>query len=212
MLLETNFDATNVGGTPLWLATAGGHTKLLELLLDHGADTEMRTYPKNCKMHKPEDCLFADGKVLECTALQLSIAHGHREVARLLVEKGGSLETTLIHVEHKEPSILVLPTQKAFKEYRILELAAKPQAIRLERLQLLIDLGVKVNEVGEKNRTALHIVTEAGVVVVKSGEISRVTEMLLQNGADVNAREEYNLTPLHHAVSAGRLEIVKILP
>ena len=78
--------------------------------------------------------------------------------------------------------------------YRILKIAAKPQAIRLERLQLLTDLGVKVNEMGKNGRTALHIVAEAGKM--ESGEISRIIKLLLLNGADVNARDENDLTPL----------------
>ncbi len=62
---------------------------------------------------------------------------------------------------------------------------------------------VDVNQVSMFGDYPLH-------VAAVRGSIEEI-EVLLQNGANINAKGEYDLTPLHHAAEHGHLAAVKIL-
>ena len=60
---------------------------------------------------------------------------------------------------------------------------------------------------GEVNRspaTALHL-------VARHSELQSVAELLLNNGADVNAKGDYGYTPLHLAAEEGAKGVVELL-
>lgn len=60
-----------------------------------------------------------------------------------------------------------------------------------------------VAQIGAFGNTPLH-------VAVSWGD-SAAVRLLLDNGADINARGEYNMTPLHFAVGRNHPEIVALL-
>lgn len=72
-----------------------------------------------------------------------------------------------------------------------------------EQVRSLVESGkAKLEEIDSLNRTALHwaAITNAGMI-----------PLLLQNGADIEARDGSGMTPLHHAVSAGNTAAVEKL-
>ena len=65
-----------------------------------------------------------------------------------------------------------------------------------EIAELLIAKGADVNAEGRRNDyTPLHTAADMGA--------KEIAELLIAKGAEVNARSEYQLTPLHEAVSRG---------
>lgn len=81
-------------------------------------------------------------------------------------------------------------------------------AIKHENLNIIrtfLELGVPINGLDDKGRTALHFAARNLKVTALS--------CLLQNGADVNiqATGEYLVTPLHEAVQAGDFLVVSLL-
>ena len=65
-----------------------------------------------------------------------------------------------------------------------------------EKIQLLLDYGAPVNDVGPKGRTALHYAAAGGFL--------RVIRLLLEHGADATVRDEAGNTPRDLALQRGK--------
>ncbi|PKM82825.1 MAG: hypothetical protein CVU88_03045 [Firmicutes bacterium HGW-Firmicutes-13] len=59
-----------------------------------------------------------------------------------------------------------------------------------------------MNKELEKQKELLNLITQGRAYNVN---------LLIQEGADINAEDEYGDTPLHHAVTLGKTRIAKIL-
>jgi ankyrin repeat protein len=77
---------------------------------------------------------------------------------------------------------------------------------KLETLTLLLEDGVGVDVVNPSihSRTALH-------VAIDLGASASVIKFLLDEGADVNARDDRGISPLQFASAVGNLPIVEML-
>ena len=73
---------------------------------------------------------------------------------------------------------------------------------------MLLQHGVKSNEMNHRGETALHVVGRGRYD--SKGSI-RVARLLLEHGVDVNAEDKDRDTPLHSASYSGNLEIAQIL-
>jgi hypothetical protein len=61
---------------PLVTAVRGGNRRIVQLLLDHGADAKIRFYPGEF------------GASMRLTLLEFAVEYGHREVVELLLRRG----------------------------------------------------------------------------------------------------------------------------
>jgi ankyrin repeat protein len=70
-----------------------------------------------------------------------------------------------------------------------------------------------VNARDAEGKTPLHLSSDASNPVGQNVALSRskVARLLLEHGADVNARENDRSTPLHVAARNGRVEVVRVL-
>lgn len=178
------------GATPLFLAASHGHLEAAKLLVNGGADLQQGAWPKDCELHKSDQCLFASMSIWQCNVVHVAAAHGHQQLARFLTQKGGRLNawigTTWARYED-------------YKEKKILYLATEAKSLRVQRVQLLLNLGANINEKGDdEGRTALHSV--AGSQRIDADENARVVKLLIEKGANVNAKDDRKKTPLHLAV------------
>ena len=72
------------------------------------------------------------------------------------------------------------------------------------KVLVLIENGTDVNQNVDNFQTSpLHIAAKEG--------LDEIAEILIQNGAKLNAKDDLNLTPLHYAVIGNHLSTVKIL-
>jgi len=102
--------------------------------------------------------------------LHQAIADGHAEIAKLLIKSGADVNAT-----------------NNFNTTPLMLAADKSESI----VKLLIDKGANVNAKGTMDATALHNAAGSGNKIV--------TELLIANGADVNAKMMGFETPLDSA-------------
>lgn len=234
--LDGSNQRTSIGTgkeTPVWLAAAAGHHKSLELLLAKGALIGKLFWPHDCLHHTTEElyeCLFVWPDARKCTALEIAVAHSHWECARLLVYRGGGLNGELDACRGKSDNLLHLMIRKYGLEGRVekvrvlvelgvdvnrkshgnetplhstLRSSSVDPRVSLELVRILVSAGAKVDVRDGEGRTALHSAVRERRGQERVGPIDMLIDILLENGADPNAKDEFGKTPLHYAGEKG---------
>jgi|TARA_B100000678_G_scaffold6732_1_gene5715 ankyrin repeat protein/thiol-disulfide isomerase/thioredoxin len=163
-----------IGGTPLARAAYEGHVEVVELLLTKGADVNA----KDVSGRSPLDS--ADESVVD-----LLRKHGDKTGAEL--KAVGKAIKPVAEAAKPEP-----PTAKA-PDASLWEAAMSGE---IELAKKAIADGANVNAKKEDGQTPLHF---AVVAALDSGD-NKVIELLIENGADVNAKivsgRHQGMTPL----------------
>ncbi len=187
--------------TPLHTAARMGQAEAARLLLEHGADPNAGNAGGNTPLH-----LAAEFRSPATAAVLLE--HGAAVNAR---NRAG--ETPLLRVRDEETARLLLaygadPTLCSAQGDTPLHQAAR--AGLLEPARVLIERGAKVNQKDDYGQTPLHCAAENAC----GAESCRLAALLLEHGADVNARATYRdpgRTALECAVLGGQTELVRLL-
>ncbi len=179
-------NAKGIGGmTPLHRAAREGHKEVSELLITNSADVNAKDKRGRTPLHR-------------------AAREGHKEVAELLITKDA-------YVNAKSESGLFIgetPLDEAIKRKRT------------EVADLLRKHGAKYGSItaaaNAGDVAALKDFLAAGVDAIGIGPLSAAAsgghkefvELLIANGADVAAKNEYGSTPLHNAATK---EIAQLL-
>ena len=175
------------GQTPLHVAVARGHVEVAELLINKGANVNAKRgkYP----------------------TLSWAVWNEDRDMIKLLVIKGAEVN----FAEDDWPYLHYL----AWNNDR-------------ELVERLLDHGAKLNVKDEKGRTELHIALSRGHrdlveflvskgatapefhLAVCQGNLERV-KSFVEEGNDVNTKDELGWSPLYWAASMGREEVAEFL-
>ncbi|KAL9078644.1 MAG: hypothetical protein Q9157_002443 [Trypethelium eluteriae] len=203
---------TRSNETALHWASFHGHIELVDLLLSHGADVDVRTFRSNV------------------TALHLASFLGHTEIVDLLLRYGADAEARHSDALSANQHVLgrslggnpwgmsppTIPRRTDWKLTSFVECLSGFTALHdaclvgnHKTVKLLLCHNVDVNV-----QTLGHRVTPL-FIACAAGEVDLVKE-LLRSGADVNARDNQNSTPLHTARQIARRgnkrnEIVRLL-
>ncbi|KAJ8025370.1 Tankyrase-1 [Holothuria leucospilota] len=178
--------AKDKGGlVPLHNACSFGHYEVTELLLKHGAMVNATDLWKFTPLHEAA----AKGKYDIC---KLLLKHGAEPG-----KKNRDGQSPLDVVKEGDLDILDLLRGDA----AVLDAAKKGNLARLQKLVTSDNINCRDSQ--GRNSTPLHLA--AGYNNVD------VAQFLLDQGADVNARDKGGLIPLHNASSYGHLDIAALL-
>ena len=146
----------------------------------------------------------------DVTPLLLAIYHGKPELARLLVERGAPVsfaeacalgdEARAKELLAADPALLHSRTADGFPAVGVaIYFGHGPLA------RWLIEQGADVNAPAEN---AARVAPLHAAAAVRDRETTR---LLLERGADPNAKQQMDYTPLHGAASRGDVELAELL-
>lgn len=185
------------GSSALLLASSLGHTEIVRLFLKHGAAVNSSDL---------------NGK----TALMLAAQRGFSEIVRMLLEKGCDVNAR----DKMLRTALMCAVRNGYVEIAKM-LLEKGAAVDLrdrndgtaligasekcheELVRLLIDSKADVNAKTSSGWTSLMLASRGGC--------SRTAELLIESGADINARNHSKESALTHAAKLGARETARLL-
>ncbi len=167
------------GETPLMTCSMNGNVTAVGALLAHGADVRAR------------ESRWGQ------TALMWAIYEGHKDVARLLIEKGADVHAMSHMIAGHSPMIYDTygGDVQASSKGGFSPLLFAAQQGDLETAALLLAKGAAIEERSPDDGTALVVATANGH--------EKFALFLLENGADANARDSSGITALHYALRSG---------
>lgn len=182
--------------TPLHKAARYGNNTMLRLLLDIGADLEVNDSRGRTVLHQAvcENNSFAVKLLLEknayvdCqdnegkTPLQSTVCIGNMKIAKLLLQAGADA------------------TLEDNGSYNAVDLAG---IFDEGRLMMLLLRNVAPSFTFNDKQTALHLAANHGD--------TKTVIVLLDKGADIEARDHTQSTALHQATGCGHCEVVRLL-
>ncbi|KAL3120895.1 hypothetical protein niasHT_004526 [Heterodera trifolii] len=195
--------------TPLWTAVVGGQTKLLEFLLENGADPN-----ENLKLaYKGQNRTFSP--------LHYASIKGNLETFKVLMENGanvkqktaddfGSMPLHFACIEgHLEIVKLLVEVGKADIEKADSVIGWSPLMFasfteKWDIVRYLIDKGANIDQTdNDEGFSIIHFFAIHGHF--------DLCKLMLDKGINVNKQMHNRTTPLHLACKHGHLEIVKLL-
>ena len=163
------------------------------------------------------DLLSADPQLVNVrneaglSAVLLATYRGRNEIAKLLIDRGARLDIfeaaatgTQDRVEqllHKDPSILNCYSADGWTPLHLAVFFG-----RINIVHLLLNRGAEINVPSKNDQrvTPLHS-------ALANPHNAAVAQLLIDRGADLNARQSEGYTPLHYAAANGLEQIVRSL-
>ncbi|XP_062925150.1 poly [ADP-ribose] polymerase tankyrase-1 isoform X1 [Mobula hypostoma] len=207
--------------TPLHLAAGYNRVRIVQLLLQHGADVHAKDKGGLVPLHNA--CSYGHYEVTELllkhgacvnamdlwqfTPLHEAASKNRVEVCSLLLSHGA--DPTLVNC-HGKSAMDMAPTPELkerlayeFKGHSLLQAAKEADLAKVKKSLALEIINFKHPQTHE---TPLHC-----AVASQHPKRKQVTELLLRKGANVNEKNKDFLTPLHVAAERAHNDVVEVL-
>ncbi len=185
------------GYTPLLMAVQHGDLALVSLLLERGADVDQ-------------------GRRF-LTPVTLAARRGDSSIVDSLRRRGAALSIfTWTHLGQDARVARALardPSQAHLRdELGTPLLHHAVEALRPAVVELLLEHGAKLSDADPDGETPLHRLANGGHAAAEEArKVATLATLLLDRGADPNARNWDDVTPLHQAVRARNLAVAEVL-
>lgn len=156
-----------------------------------------------------EDRALLNAKSGSITAVLLALYHGHPQIAQMFVQRGARLSfpeacalghAGAMKMLDADPSLLNAYSEDGFPPLGLAIFFGHPDLAKA-----LIERGADINAVA-KNPQRVAPVHAAATVRDRA-----TMRLLLERGADANARQQLGFTPFHSAASRGDIDMAKLL-
>uniref|UniRef100_A0A672YHL5 Poly [ADP-ribose] polymerase n=1 Tax=Sphaeramia orbicularis TaxID=375764 RepID=A0A672YHL5_9TELE len=207
--------------TPLHLAAGYNRVRIVQLLLQHGADVHAKDKGGLVPLHNA--CSYGHFEVTELllkhgacvnamdlwqfTPLHEAASKNRVEVCSLLLSHGA--DPTLLNC-HSKSAVDMAPTPELkerltyeFKGHSLLQAAREADMAKVKKTLALEIISFKHPQT---NETALHC-----AVASPHPKRKQVTELLLRKGANINEKNKDFMTPLHVAAERAHNDILEVL-
>ncbi|KAI5622572.1 tankyrase-1 isoform X3 [Silurus asotus] len=207
--------------TPLHLAAGYNRVRIVQLLLQHGADVHAKDKGGLVPLHNA--CSYGHYEVTELllkhgacvnamdlwqfTPLHEAASKNRVEVCSLLLSHGA--DPTLVNC-HGKSAVDMAPTPELkerltyeFKGHSLLQAAREADMAKVKKTLALEIINFKHPQTHE---TALHC-----AVASPHPKRKQVAELLLRKGANVNEKNKDFMTPLHVAAERAHNDILEVL-
>jgi len=221
-------DGDAEGRTALHLAVGRGHIDMVKLLLENGADPNSRermsgATPLNLAVETGQkdmaELLLSRGAnvnsrygQINVTPLQIAASQGNKDLAALLIAHGADVNAMYESNWYKS-------------DWTPLRYAI--QNGNTEMIKLLIDNGARLDVTDRRGRSLatvamynedreiveLLLTFGANVTIhlaAFAGDLEQ-TKSLIDQGVDINLRDDRGYTPLHYAAMAGNTQVAELL-
>uniref|UniRef100_A0A8C7Z541 Poly [ADP-ribose] polymerase n=1 Tax=Oryzias sinensis TaxID=183150 RepID=A0A8C7Z541_9TELE len=207
--------------TPLHLAAGYNRVRIVQLLLQHGADVHAKDKGGLVPLHNA--CSYGHYEVTELllkhgacvnamdlwqfTPLHEAASKNRVEVCSLLLSHGA--DPTLLNC-HSKSAVDMAPTAELkerltyeFKGHSLLQAAREADIAKVKKTLALEIIGFKHPQT---NETALHC-----AVASPHPKRKQVTELLLRKGANINEKNKDFMTPLHISAERAHNDVLEVL-
>jgi len=202
--IEVDAQAKTKHSTPLHLASYWGGIKVAQLLLDYGADINVRNESCRTPLHEALTDLGNSSPDYFVDAVRFLLDHGadvgaedNDHVTPLhVISEDGNVKAVRLLLEHGA-------RVDALDNHHSTPLHVASLYGQVGAACLLLEHGANVHALDGNHSTPLHFAPESG-----DAEAAR---LLLEHGADVHALNNNHSTPLHFASQSGTVEAARLL-
>jgi len=221
-----DIDGLGCERAPIHMAMTGDQKEMVQFLIDKGAQgSPIHVAAYLGRLHQVQ-ALLADGVSINAKdragfrPLHSAVCGNQREVAEFLIQKGADINaqewlgsTPLLHASYRRPDMVELLIAKGAKVNLQNRVGQTPLHVAADRgwkegVERFLAAGANTNVSEVSGLTPLLNVCST---VAYRGSHRDIAQLLIEKGADVNAKDKKGETALALAKERGRKQIVELL-